>query len=214
VNPKGFGFLEVEGDTDDLYVRESNMGNALDGDLVLAGLSAPTRGDRRREAEVLEVVERRRNKVVGTFRKKGHFAFVVPDDNRVTQDVYVPENVVQQSEATATRLSSRSMRSKIAVPLLKDASCEVIGPSSDSGVQVLSLAMSYDVRAGFPDEVVQEAESIDRYPSDAPRSNEVSICGTIPSSPSTLPMPRTSTMPSTSANWTMAISKSVFTSPT
>jgi ribonuclease R len=159
VNPKGFGFLEVEGDTDDLYVRESNMGNALDGDLVLAGLSAPTRGDRRREAEVLEVLERRRTKVVGTFRKKGHFAFVIPDDNRVTQDVYVPkESFAGASDGDKVVVSIDAFEDRRASP--EGRILEVIGPSSDPGVQVLSLAMSYDVRAGFPDDVVQEAESI------------------------------------------------------
>ena len=53
VNPQGFGFIEVPGETDDFFVRGYNMGTALDGDRVLVGLSAPARGDQRREAEVL-----------------------------------------------------------------------------------------------------------------------------------------------------------------
>jgi ribonuclease R len=160
MNPKGFGFLEVEGASDDLYIREANTGNALDGDLVLAGLSAPKRGDRRREAEVLEVIERRRNKVVGTFSKKGHFAFVVPDDNRVTQDVYVPENAFNNAkDGDKVVVSIDAFEDRRASP--EGRVLEVIGPSSDPSVQVLSLAMSYDVRAGFPDEVVNEAEAID-----------------------------------------------------
>lgn len=159
VNPKGFGFLEVEGTTDDLYIRESNMGNALDGDLVLAGLSAPTRGDRRREAEVLEVIERKRTTLVGTFRKKGHFAFVVPDDNRVPQDVYVPEKAFSGAEdGDKVVVSIDAFEDRRASP--EGRILEVIGPSSDSSVQVLALAMSYDVRAGFPDDVVKQAESI------------------------------------------------------
>jgi ribonuclease R len=159
VNPKGFGFLEVEGETDDLYVRESNMANALDGDIVMAGLAAPTRGDKRREAEILEVIERKRTRVVGTFRKKGHFAFVVPDDVRVTQDVYVPESAFSgASDGDKVVVSIDAFEDRKASP--EGRVLEVIGPSSDSRVQVLSLAMSYDVRAGFPDEVVKQAEKI------------------------------------------------------
>ena len=70
LNPKGFGFVEVEGRSEDLYVREGNMGTALDGDRVLVALAAPSRGDFRREAEVLEVVERTRKQTVGTFKRR------------------------------------------------------------------------------------------------------------------------------------------------
>src|SRR5690625_7243070 len=69
VNPKGFGFFEVDGREQDFYVISGNMGTALDGDVVLAGLSAPARGDRRHRAEVLVVGERSRERTVGRLWK-------------------------------------------------------------------------------------------------------------------------------------------------
>ncbi len=159
VNPQGFGFVEVPGQDEDLYVRESKMKTALDGDRVLVGLAAPGRGERRREAEVLRVLERRRNKVVGTFQKMGHFAFVVPDDKRLTQDVYVPEaefNGAYDGDkvvASIDRFDDRRASPEGRI-------LAVLGPSDDPGVRVLSLAMSLDVRSGFPEVVIEEAQAI------------------------------------------------------
>lgn len=159
VNPQGFGFVEVPGFKEDLYVRETNMKTALDGDKVLVGLAAPSRGDRRREGEVLKVLERRRTQVVGTFQVKGHFAFVVPDDRRVTQDVYVPSEAFNGAQdGNKVLVSIDRFDDRQASP--EGRILSVIGDASDPNVRVLSLAMSMDVRSGFPDDVIQEAEQI------------------------------------------------------
>jgi ribonuclease R len=159
VNAKGFGFLEVEGREEDYFVRESNMKTALDGDRVLVGLAAPARGDRRREAEVLRVLERKRTQTVGTFQRQGHFAFVVPDDKRLTQDIYVPEDAFNgASNGDKVVVSIDRFDDRKASP--EGRILQVIGSSDDASVRVLSLAMSLDVRSGFPDEVIAEAESI------------------------------------------------------
>ena len=159
VNPQGFGFIEVEGRDEDLYVREPNMGNALDGDIVLAGLSAPARGDRRREAEVLEVIERKRTTAVGTFYEKGSFAFVETDDKRITHDVYVPKKSFNgATNGMKVVVSIDHFDSRRTSP--QGRILEVIGPADDPSVQVLALAMSFDVRSGFPKEVIEAAERI------------------------------------------------------
>ncbi len=159
VNPKGFGFVEVDGREEDLFVRPINMKTALDGDTVLVGLAAPSRGDKRREAEVLDVVDRHRKQTVGTFKKLGHFAFVKPDDLRLTQDIYVP-----REDFNGAKNGDKVV---VSIDLFEDdkASPEgrvlaVIGQADDPGVQVLALAMSLDVKSGFPKEVMEESESL------------------------------------------------------
>ncbi|RMH69368.1 MAG: ribonuclease R [Bacteroidetes bacterium] len=159
VNPRGFGFVEVEGREEDLYVRETNMGNALDGDLVEVALAAPTRGSGRREAEVLRVIERRRTQVVGTFQQLGRFAFVDPDDQRVTQDVYVPrEDFNGAQDGDKVIVSIDRFDDRKASP--EGRVLQVLGRADDPEIQVLALAMSFDVRAGFSEEVIREAEAI------------------------------------------------------
>ena len=152
MNPQGFGFVEAPGLEEDLYIRESNLKTALDGDRVLVGMAAPSRGDRRREGEVLKVLERTRTQAVGSFRVKGHFAFVVPDDKRLVQDVYVPKEAFNgATDGDKVVVSIDRFDDRQASP--EGRVLAVLGPSDDPAVRVLSLAMSLDVRSSFPDDV-------------------------------------------------------------
>ena len=160
VTPHGYGFVQDVDEDEEYFIREYNMGEALDSDLVRVGIAAKSGGpDKKRECEVLEVVERRRTKVVGTFRRKGHFAFVDPDDQRIPQDVFVPEeafNGAQDGEKVVVSIDRFEDRK--ASP--EGRILRVIGDAEDPNVRVLSLAMSMDVKADFPDEVLAEAEKI------------------------------------------------------
>ncbi|MFQ5568526.1 MAG: ribonuclease R [Rhodothermales bacterium] len=159
VNPQGFGFVEVPGKAEDYFVRRTNMGTALDGDRVLVGLAAPRRGEQRREAEVLKVLERRRTKAVGTFRKKGHFAFVLPDDQRLQYDIYVPREAFNGAkDGDKVVVSIDRFVDAHAAP--EGRILEVLGDGEKPEIRVLSLALSMDVRSGFSDEVIREAETL------------------------------------------------------
>jgi len=159
VNPQGFGFVEVEGQTEDFFVRSNHMSTALDGDTVRIGLAAPARGDRRREAEVLEVLARKRTQAVGTFCKKGHFAFIQPDDQRLKHDIYVPREAFNGAkDGDKVVVSIDRFDDPHASP--EGRVLAVLGDGDDPGVRVLSLALSLDVRAGFDDAVIREAERI------------------------------------------------------
>ena len=159
VNPQGFGFVEVPGQADDFFVRGYNMGTALDGDRVLVGLAAPARGDQRREAEILKVLERGRKQAVGTFRKQGHFAFVLPDDQRLKHDIYVPREAFNDAkDGDKVVVSIDQFDDPKAAP--EGRILNVLGDGDDPRVRVLSLAMSLDVRAGFSEAAIREAEAI------------------------------------------------------
>ncbi len=159
VNPQGFGFVEVEDREEDVFVRSDNMKTALDGDLVLVRMGKPPRGDRRREGRVLEVVERRRVQTVGTLKVLGHFGFVKPDNQRLTRDIYVPKEAFGGAEegdkvvASIDRFDPKRDSPEGRV-------LRVIGPSRDPKTRVLALALSMDVKAGFPEEVEQVAADI------------------------------------------------------
>lgn len=159
VNPQGFGFVAVEGRDEDFFVRRTRMGTALDGDTVLIGLAAPSRGERRREAEILKVVARARKQAVGTFRRQGHFAFVLPDDQRLKHDIYVPlEAFHGAKDGDKVVVSIDRFVDQYAAP--EGRILSVVGPSDSSSVRVLSLALSLDVKSGFSPETIELAESI------------------------------------------------------
>ncbi len=160
VHPQGYGFVEIEGQEDeDIYISEAHMGTALDGDRVLVGLAAPARGDRRREGEVLKVLERRRKQAVGTFYPRGAFALVVPDDPRLTHDIYVPREAFNGAR-TGDKVVVSIDRFDDPKASPEGRVLEALGPASDPRVQVLALALSKDVRTGFPEAVLKEAERI------------------------------------------------------
>lgn len=159
VHPHGFGFVDVPELEEDLFVRARNMGNALDGDLVLVGMAAPQRGDKRREGEILEVKERRRKQAVGTFQQKGHFAFVVPDDKKLRHDIYVPREAFNDArDGQKVVVSIDRFDDAYASP--EGRILQIIGDAQDPRVQVLSLALSMDVKSGFSGEAMAEANAI------------------------------------------------------
>jgi len=158
-HPEGYGFVQAVDEDEEFFIREPHMGEALHGDLVRVAVAARAPDDKKRECEVVEIVERRCTQVVGTFHHRTDFAFVEPDDRRILQDVYVShdsfggakdgEKVVVSIDRFDDRKASPEGR------ILR-----VIGSADDPKVRVLSLAMSMNVKADFPDDVEAEAADI------------------------------------------------------
>jgi ribonuclease R len=162
VNPGGFGFVAVEGGGPDVYVPQNRMKTALDGDRVRLELAAPIRGghdEPRRQGEVVEVLERGRTETVGTFDRMGHFAFVKPDDPRLTRDIYVPrEDFNGAQEGDKVVVSIDVFDDPKASP--EGRVLAVLGPASDPRVAVLAVAIAHGAPSDFPEEVEEDAARI------------------------------------------------------
>jgi ribonuclease R len=158
-NPNGFGFVRALDADEEFFIREHNMGEALHGDVVRVAVAAKAPEDKKRECEVVEVLERRRDQIVGTLRTRGHFGFVEPDDRRILQDVYVAEDdFAGADDGEKVVVSVDRFDDRKASP--EGRVLSVLGAADDPNVRVLSLAMSMDVKADFPDDVEAEAEAI------------------------------------------------------
>lgn len=159
VHPDGFGFVKVEGHEQDFYVRSKNMGTALDGDKVRIGLAAGQLKSARREGEVLAVLERGRKTAVGTFEHAKDFAFVVPDDKRLTRDIFVLlDSVGKAVTGDKVVVSIDSFEHKGSAP--RGRILKVIGKASDPAVKTLALAMSLGVDVDFDPVVIEESKHI------------------------------------------------------
>ncbi len=166
VKPQGFGFVTPRDGDEEFFIRESNMGTALDGDIVRVMLGAQARPNKLRECKVVEVIQRRRTQVVGTFHPHGTYGFVEPDDQRILQDVFVPKEAfggAQKGEKVVVSIDSFEDRK--ASP--EGQILRVLGSSEDPEVRVLSLAMSMNVKSDFPEAVLEEAAAI---PTEIPQS--------------------------------------------
>lgn len=160
VHPQGYGFVRVEGISEDFFVRARRMDTALDGDLVRIGLAARKPGDERREAEVLEVLERGRTTAVGTFEHSGSFAVVNPDDRRLTHDIFVDlDSVGEARTGDKVQVSIDAFEHRGGAP--RGRILKVIGSADDPEIQTIALAMSIGVDIDFRPEVLAEAEAIE-----------------------------------------------------
>ena len=162
VSPQGFGFVKDDDADAEYFLRVRRMGTALHGDRVRVALAAETRNrpsDQKREAEVIEVVERRLTQTVGTFSTTGKSGWVVPDDKRITHDVYVAKddwNGAQPDDKVVVTIDD--WRDPKAAP--EGTIRSIIGKAGEPGVDVLALAMALGAPSDFPKGVEAAADKI------------------------------------------------------
>ena len=156
---KGFAFLiPEEPGMDDIFIPPGELNNALHDDLVLVRVQSGTSG-LRREGTVVRILERGMTQVVGTYRETGHFSFVVPDEKRFHGDIFIPKEtskgavdghkvLVKITEYPEGRMSAEGEVIKI------------LGHQNDPGVDILSIIYKHGLPLEFPEEVLQQAESI------------------------------------------------------
>ncbi|MCH1983102.1 ribonuclease R [Ruminococcus sp. OA3] len=156
---RGYGFVEPEDkDQEDIYIPENNVNGAFHQDKVEIQISENING-KRREGQVLRVLEHGITEVVGTFEKSRHYGFVVADNAKVQQDIFIPQEHgmnAQDGDKVVAVITSYGSRNKSPEGRIK----EVLGKSTDPGIDVLSVARSYGLPMEFPARVLQQAGRI------------------------------------------------------
>ena len=173
-NQKGFGFVKIEDQEDEIYISRENSKNALNGDTVAIKIIAEKEGDKKQEGKIVKIVRHEKDTVVGTFQKSRNFAFVVPDDKNFGTDIFI-------SKANWGKARDKK---KVLVQILKYPEkgknaegkvIEVLGGINEAGVDMLSLIKQYELPYKFPNEVIAEAKAYgDKIdPSDLPRRRDL-----------------------------------------
>ncbi len=149
----GFGFVaRIDRKGDDIFVPPDQAAKALDGDLVRVEV-VPARGGRT-AGRILEVVERRRRLLVGTYHARGRQSFVVPSDAELDAYVPVPETAIaRDGEVVKVALDPGTGR-------LSGAVVEAIGRPGEPRVEVLKVAYAKGFADVFPESVVAEAHTV------------------------------------------------------
>ena len=88
-NARGFGFVTVEGESEDIFISEDDMNGAMQGDEVEVVITKAPEG-MRREGKITKIVQRGTKRIVGYYQSRKNFGFVVPDNERFLQDIFVP----------------------------------------------------------------------------------------------------------------------------
>ena len=166
-HPRGFGFVTIEGETDDIFIPEKETNGALHGDTVELLLTASPEG-KRKEGKIVKITERGTAKIVGLYQvaKGKHYGFVIPDNQRFLQDIFVPEERAKGAvDGHKVVVELTSYGSDNAKPEGKIV--EILGHVNDPGVDIMSIVKSYDLPVEFPEKVMNQAERVPEEVSDA-----------------------------------------------
>ena len=86
---KGFGFVEIENDKQDIFIPEKYVNGALNEDAVEIEIYKDKESGKRPEGKIIRIVRRNKETLVGIFQKSRNFGFVVPDDKRFATDISI-----------------------------------------------------------------------------------------------------------------------------
>lgn len=161
VHQKGFGFLlpDTEGEKD-VFIPSSSMKGAMNGDRVLVQITREDLNGKKREGEVQEVLERANNKVIGVYEDSRNFGFVVPEDTRLNQDIFVSKkdrNGAQDGDVVICEIVKWGDKRRSPEGIVK----EVLGKKGDKGLDILTIIKKYGLPEEFPEKVLSYAENIE-----------------------------------------------------
>ena len=186
---KGFGFVSLsEKKLDDIYIPKGLEGNAMDGDTVQILITKEKQDDSSAEGKIVKVMKRAVTEVLGLVKERREGLFLFPDNQKLPSPFYIQPGKaggalpgdkvmakilsyggVQKEERRGSRGRSPIPRGKKS-PLLSYPVCgvtEVLGASTEPGVDVLSVIRAFSLPEDFPEEVKREAEAI---PQEVPES--------------------------------------------
>jgi ribonuclease R len=156
---KGFGFVEVEDREDDIFIPADFTKDAFHGDTVSVNIKTEKSGDRREEGEIVQVLKRGIDTVIGTFQKSQNFGFVVPDHKKLNKDIFI------QNGKTNGAVNGH----KVVVKILnwggggknpEGVIISIIGHINDPETEIKSIILAYGIPVDFPEEVMEEVKLV------------------------------------------------------
>lgn len=156
---RGFGFVTVEGMEQDVFIPEDKTGSALNGDKVQIVIESEGRNGRRAEGTVLKVLEHANSQLVGYYQKNKNFGFVIPDDQKIAKDIFIPQGCdmgAVTGHKVVVKVTDFGDERKKPEGRIK----EILGHVNDPGTDILSLVRAYNLPEAFPEEVMKELEHV------------------------------------------------------
>lgn len=170
-NNKGFGFVEIEGQEEDYYIPEDKTNGAFHKDTVQITLLPGKSGGKRKEAQVVRIIERGITQIVGTYEssRKQSFGFVIPDNTKLSQDIFISKERSKGAmtghkvvvEITDYGHDRKSPEGKVV---------EILGHVNDPGVDIMSIVRAYELPVEFGEKIMNQVERVSQEVSEADRA--------------------------------------------
>ncbi|MCX7903006.1 MAG: ribonuclease R [Caloramator sp.] len=157
---KGYGFVIPDDEKlMDIFIAAENINGAMHNDRVVARIIKAATPTKTAEGEIIKILKRANTRVVGSFEKNSYFGFVVPDDKRIYQDIFISKSNFNGAkngdkvivEVTKWPEKRRNPEGKI---------IEVLGNKNKPGIDILSIIKKYNLPEEFPKEVEEYANAI------------------------------------------------------
>lgn len=159
-NERGYGFvIPDDPDIKDVFITADALNGAMNNDRVIARVNKKMAEGKRSEGEVIRIIHRANTKVVGTFESSRYFGFVVPDDKRISGDIFISKDEFNQAQP-GHKVVAEIVKWPEKRRNAEGRIVEVIGHKDDAGNDILSIIKSYNLNEEFPESVVREAEGV------------------------------------------------------
>ena len=156
-NQKGFGFVKIEDQEDEIYIAKENSKNALNGDRVLIEIIEEKNKVKKAEGKVVKILKHEKDTIVGRFENNKNFGFVVPDDKNFGTDIFISKKnfgKARNNHKVLVKIIKYPEKGKKAEGKI----IEVLGNVNEAGVDMLSLIKEHNLPSTFPEAVVEEAK--------------------------------------------------------
>lgn len=151
-------FVVIGENQNDVFIPYKKTKDALQGDLVKIVISNRSSG-KRKEGEVVEVIQRAKTQFVGTIKLSQKFAFVIPDGNKIHVDFFV----------NLSKINGAKDGQKVLVKLLEwkqgdqnpiGEVLEVFGFPGEHSTEIHAIMAEYGLPEKFSDEVEYYARKL------------------------------------------------------
>ena len=158
---KGFGFLipEIEGEKD-VFIPSSFINGAMNGDRILVQITREDKNGKKREGEVIQILERGNTKIIGVYEDSKNFGFVIAEDTRISQDIFISKkdrNGAKDGDVVVVEITKWPEKRRSPEGVVK----EVLGQKGDKGLDILTIIKKYGLPEEFPPKVQAFASGID-----------------------------------------------------
>ncbi len=170
-NSRGFGFVTIDPEEDDIFIPKEATGYAMDGDVVAIDIVKPADpfSERGAEGKVVEVRQRQANQIVGEFTafpdeevaETDLYGVVKPKDKKLEElKVYVAAEGVRPVDGSIVVVEITHYPEKGYATSLEGMVKQVVGHKNDPGMDILSIVIANGIPTKFPDEVLAEADAV------------------------------------------------------
>lgn len=170
---RGFGFVTIEGENEDIFIPGDKVNGAMHMDTVEIAV-LPTTSGKRKEGAVLKVIERGMKHVVCTYEASENFGFAVPDNTRFGSDIFIPKGKSMGAVAghkVVVEVTSYGKKDKKP----EGRVVEIIGHINAPGTDILSIVKAYDMPVEFSEKIMHQVENVSKEVTDADMAGRMDL---------------------------------------